>query len=493
MADEARDQSPLVVDIHCHTFNADDIPVRGFVHRVAFDHAALGEPVARLVARVIQGRAPGYAEEQAVLDRLLGEQGFAEAYRIPPAPEVDVVAELEADVKDTLERLQGQDPAFVAQIGAELQAAEREHTGMPADDFGEASVEDALSLVPRAIRWAKVFGRSRLDITRLLIKAFDRRVDLFCPMLVDLDSGLGEAAQTTLAQQVDLQEQISRLSMLGRMGSASGRVHPFVAFDPRREVRARLGKQETTPFDLVQDAVLNRGFIGVKLYPPMGWRPIGNQAALDMTPVEAREVDVVLRKFYRWCEKEQVPITAHCNQGIHAHSLYADYASPRHWTTVLDKHRRLRVNLGHFGGARAKEPMDGWPWLIARAMEKHEHLYADVGNHSVHNQRITDAYFAMLRAMQGEREREGEAKLGERLMLGSDWYMSAIHPENERFLDRYLDLYDDSFGSDATAAFAGKNARSFLGFDDPTNRNCKRLAERYRRYAPERTPTWLAR
>ncbi len=23
-----------IVDVHCHTFNADDLPVQGFVHRV---------------------------------------------------------------------------------------------------------------------------------------------------------------------------------------------------------------------------------------------------------------------------------------------------------------------------------------------------------------------------------------------------------------------------------------------------------------------------
>jgi hypothetical protein len=40
-----------VVDVHCHTFNADDLPVQGFVSRVAFHNVELARSLAGLVDR----------------------------------------------------------------------------------------------------------------------------------------------------------------------------------------------------------------------------------------------------------------------------------------------------------------------------------------------------------------------------------------------------------------------------------------------------------
>ena len=70
--------------------------------------------------------------------------------------------------------------------------------------------------------------------------------------------------------------------------------------------------------------------------------------------------------------------------------------------------------------------------------------------------------------------------------------MSVMHPELEWFLGRYRDLYEAQFDATEAAAFAGRTAFRFLGFDDPGNCNAQRLAARYATYAPERKPAWLA-
>ena len=57
-------------------------------------------------------------------------------------------------------------------------------------------------------------------------------------------------------------------------------MHGFVAFDPLREVRSTPNKPSA--LDIVQEAVTKRGFLGVKLYSPMGFKPMGN-AAQDLT------------------------------------------------------------------------------------------------------------------------------------------------------------------------------------------------------------------
>ena len=476
-----------IIDVHCHTFNADDVPVRGFIRRVAFHDGAPGDAVAQLVDRVIQDSAPGYREEKTTLDRLLHQPQLPAAYEVADVHATcDIERELERGVDRCLSDLQAENPAFVARLEADLLAAEDDEAEAVIE---QASPERAFAAVRRAIRWAKLFGKSRLEITRHLVKTYGG-VNLFCPILVDLEMGLGDRAKTTIAEQVELQEKISRLSMIGPLDTDSdARVHPLAGFDPRRELRARIAEDIETPLETVRRAVERYGCIGVKLYPPMGWRPIGNTASFDMTAAEAARLNAILREFYGWCEAEHVPIIAHCNASNFAHPAYQTYASPDHWVQVLREFPNLRLNLGHFGGARAVENKDGWPWKIARATSAYPHLYADVGNHRIYDDRITTPYFDMLAAMFADATTTAVSK---RIMFGSDWYMLAIHPRHEEFLDSYRRRYADRFGPEAAAAFMGGRARSFLGFDDATNKNTHRLVERYSRFAPHRVPPWLA-
>ena len=132
---------------------------------------------------------------------------------------------------------------------------------------------------------------------------------------------------------------------------------------------------------------------------------------------------------------------------------------------------------------------DGWPWQIARAMHDFPGLYADVGNHRIDDHALATAYFTMLAAM---RDDPSTAVVTERLMYGTDWFMEAIHPQPDQFLQSYRDAYDRHFVVSATARFMGGNALRFLGLDDATNENAIRLRARYDRFAPRRVPAWLA-
>jgi hypothetical protein len=83
----------------------------------------------------------------------------------------------------------------------------------------------------RAIAWAVLLRRSRLDITRRLVATFPE-VDLFTPITVDMAVGLGDHPEVTPLQQLELHEKISRLSMLGRLGTGIAQIHPFVGVRP---------------------------------------------------------------------------------------------------------------------------------------------------------------------------------------------------------------------------------------------------------------------
>jgi hypothetical protein len=69
---------------------------------------------------------------------------------------------------------------------------------------------------------------------------------------------------------------------------------------------------------------------------------------------------------------------------------------------------------------------------------------------------------------------------------------SRFTKDHEQFLNTYQGLYEERFGAEPTSAFMGGTALRFLGFDDPSNGNAQRVRARYRRYAPDRIPDWLA-
>lgn len=468
-----------VVDIHCHVFNGDDLPVRGFVHRTHLSKVVLGAGLAELIDRLVQGGAPGYRADMARLDAILGPSEGLEA---APAPQAQPPEQFEHEVDRAMAELQGSDPELLMRVGSALAEEDSPATA------GDESLGDVWRTARRAVRWVKLFGRSRLDLVAELVRTFGDQLDLVTPLLVDLGTGLGDVAKTSAEEQMRLFEKLSRASMLGKLpGAGRAQVHPFIGFDPLRELRARRTGDIERPLDLVQKAVLTYGFVGVKVYPPMGWRPFGNEPRRGMPDSDASEVDDIVEELAGWCEADDVPITAHCADSNHADPSFRGYGGPQDWLPLLESHPGLHVNLGHFGGASETEPDDGWPWLIARAAQRLPGLYADVGNHRIYDDGLATAYFAMLARMFAE---PATAAMAGRLMYGSDWYMVAIHPRHDAFLTTYRDLYQQRFGDAGTERFLGGNALAFLGFD-PLNKNGERLLARYERFAPGSVPPWL--
>jgi predicted TIM-barrel fold metal-dependent hydrolase len=475
----------IVVDVHCHTFNADDLPVQGFVRHVAFGDRKLANTLAALLDRLVQGKAPGFAEESVRLDALL-----AGTDQLGQESLTASLADVDADLEVVVAALLQSDPELAQRLAEEMPGGPP--SGEQAVDLlGQEGLADSWEAIRRAARWATLFGSFRLDITAHLAATFDNSVDLFTPMLVDLSMGLDDVEKTTFRQQVVLQEKISRLSMLGRLpNSDRARVHPFIGFDPRRVLKARRAGDIETPLDLLRLAVERYGFIGVKLYPPMGFRPLDNvetrsdSGRILISAAEAEKINGVLRELYKWCVAEHVPVTAHCNASNGARSEYRTFSHPDYWAAVLREFPELHLNLGHFGGT---SPESDWPELIG-ALAKHDnHLYADVGHHRIDLEEPAQAYMDRLCQIFNK-----STDMADRVLYGSDWLMLAILPEHELFRSHYEQLYSKAFGKMAAEGFMGARALRFLGFDDPANKNRQRLRKRYERFAPGAIPDWLA-
>ena len=465
-------------------FNATDIPVNGFVHHVALHDGLMSGPLADLATRLVSG-APGYAADKARLSGILGAAPRAAAGPVGPVgPGADLGAVIEdafgAEVQQAVSQLSDDEVALIQD------APPTGRPGPPA--AAEAAVPEAISLdtPTRFVRWAKLFCQSRVDLATLYYRFFSSEVGLAVPMLVDLSSGLNDKAQTTLAQQVELFDMLSRASMRGLIpGAPQLRIHPFVGFDPMRALND--GAAGTT-VALVKDAVLNKGFIGVKVYPEMGWNPFHNTPANAGTPERAQALDAILDDFFGWCADEQVPVTAHCN-----HSNYpnpnadaANYGAPDEWLSVLAAHPGLRLNLGHFGGAHDDPAAYDWTWKIAGGMAKYGWLFADVGCHHAADAALMQVHFGVLQKIAGT-----YAVMADRLMFGTDWYMEANNPSPNAFLDEYKTRYLAAFGAGQAAKFMSGNALGFLGFGAGNlTANGQRLRQRYHDVgvAP---PSWL--
>lgn len=475
-AEKDRDIS-INVDVHCHMFNAADIPIRGFVQHVALHDGLMSPQLAAIATRLVSG-APGFERDKARLGSMLsgGEE------RAPAAP-VDIEATFGAEVMEAVSELSDEERAL---IQSELPAYEADQSPTAGTEGAETF---SLAAPVRFVRWAKLFCQSRVDLVVLYSRFFSGEVDLAIPMLVDLSSGLEDTALTTLEQQVELFELLSRASMFRLIpGAERLRIHPFVGFDPLRVLNlgyASAGGRSTV--QAVQDAVLMRGFVGVKVYPEMGWRAYGNTAASAGTAKRARELDTILDDFFGWCAENEVPVTAHCNHSNYSNSNFGDagFGSPDEWLHVLKANPTLRLNLGHFGGAHNDRRAYTWTWTIAKAMADYDGLYANVGCHHADDADLMSVHFDVLKQM------AEDTNVADRLMFGTDWYMEANNPNPNAFLAQYKNRYMDAFGENQTAKFMSGNALRFLGFAGRAmTENGNRLRERYAGLGVE-MPSWF--
>ena len=94
------------------------------------------------------------------------------------------------------------------------------------------------------------------------------------PALVDFTKWL-DASETpmTISKQVALMSRLSR-----ERPAELPHIHGFVPFDPLRQaIHDKVGGPATnSPLAIVDKAVMQQGFVGVKLYPPMGFRAANN-------------------------------------------------------------------------------------------------------------------------------------------------------------------------------------------------------------------------
>lgn len=379
-------------------------------------------------------------------------------------------------------------------------------------------------------RWAAIL--SERDVARIaerLVETFrEDGIELFVPLMIDYEYWFRNTRDTQLAHQIN---SIS-MNVVVPFG---GMIHPFVPFDPARELAHQMGlpkpddpedgpTEEFGSMDLVKDAIRNRGFIGVKLYNTLGYRPLGNAAVNERqkwlfrrngmeryAKFRGEDFDRVLLDFYEFCMKEQVPITAHClSDGIESFpgaSLL--FGSPQSWRPVLERFPALHLNLAHFGwshGLRYAAARRGffprwvhddanWVRTICGMIRDHPNLYVDVAHHEVIGEDAESRFRADYKEMYGNLG----GRLQKRLLFGIDWHVITRMDGFECFKAAYERILggDGTFTPEEMKDFFGGNAVRFLGLlpsgTEPSQgwtRNRERLDAFYRNNSI-RPPAWF--
>lgn len=541
-------ESPqVIVDVHCHTFNGQDLPVAGFVRCFLLGQGwpsllvdLVKDDISDLEARVWQGSTTA-ADELAIVDRLLSSAAPVPTPLVSPAlptpTEAAVFASaakrarllaaaeddkahpglntflMSPDVDDGtalaafLQFKSARDPVLAQRLksaGApklDLKRIPKLGPGFKKEIFlaPEANKGWLGSLLSwmtgglvNVVAFLSHFTKRRLDLTQQLAGTIGPEIALFVPALVDFNLwASGESAPAPMSKQVEIQGKLSRLHALGRVlpGGRKASFHGYVAFNPWVETfdpryAALRGDADTefkvwdadapklsgTPFDVVRAAVVDHGFIGVKLYPPAGFKPLDNEALPKdhFLPRDTRRlVDLALRRLYRWCEEQSVPLLVHTGSSNLFDTDFEEYARPDNWRPVFKLYPSLRILLGHFGGT-SESKVEGkkrrWIDLGAELALERE-VYFDISNAEspLDSKRVTPLVAALLKA--------GGKDLRTRMMYGTDFFMNDLVKDPARYrasvaqqltTDAELKKLGDGF----PRSFFGDNALRFYGFRD---------------------------
>lgn len=504
----------LTIDAHCHVFNGTDLQVQEFLSRVAVKQGGALGFAARAIGQLLENLAWKYApsgdEELSKLDDL------AKALRTcTPECYTSRVGSLRQDGY-TRGRLELQKALERSEQRRSLRLKRAQGTFSAAPDSVDAAQFEAQAIIDalpesveayksmsanKGLRIQSFGGMSVAGLIDFVLQNFQYRyvnvhdylatynrpgkrvVDLMLPSMVDYDFWLskGDSTPTSLKTQVQVMKQIAVLT--------GGRVHSLVPFDPLRQVAFQLGHAREDSLTLVKEAVRQHGFVGVKLYPPMGFSALGNeerdgrgfwrQAWLpwwtDRADLGAL-LDRSMRELFKWCQEEEVPVMAHTSESNGPSSAFQKLTDSKYWALALREFPRLRVSFGHFGGSTPVESgleraKDFAALMQASSGATGVNAFADAG-YFVEVMSKEPELQRIVRQLYEETSAKGEAALVNRFLYGTDWEMTLTEGTVDGYLGDFERLFADleqrpllkAQGlTDLAARFFGVNAANWAG------------------------------
>lgn len=269
-----------------------------------------------------------------------------------------------------------------------------------------------------AYRWMNL-----MDYMHFYTEANDAfGIDALFASFVNFDYWLAPA-RSPQVEQMKLHALLSQMS--------GGYMLPIVAYNPWTDI-----EESDSSFKLVQAAITNYGFIGVKIYPPMGFYPYGNGSlpypSSDKHP-NLKELDRVMLRLAIWCAENNVPIMAHSGESNGRDQGGDEFGGPKGWHALLKQvaasapSAKVVGNVAHFGGGSdaPRHPKNDWPAEFAKLMNgpPENRVFGDLAYweqlrwcDSAHPQ-CAVAKSRLLAALDANR------LAANRIMFGTDWDM----------------------------------------------------------------------
>lgn len=495
ISDDYIDDDLLTIDSHAHVFNAADIPGYSFIKYVLMDGVVIpgvNTLIWLIVETLTHIAVPGYEAEARRLNNSLNPTvdilGLEKARN---AEDIDTQQKAEdflnKKIDDIYQRrlkstkynslLSGEESEFIEQISSEIRLREIPKA-LGVINWVRRLIE-AGKLIGRYISWTLAMLRYRYQQIDEIMKTY-KKIRVFTPALVDFDSWF-ESSSKKVETRVSIREQMKLSVLLAK--KYKGAVMPFVAYDPLRDVK----NNGQTLKDTI-DYLTNFGAIGVKIYPPMGYRVYGN-TGLSFCNIDIKnlgeKLDQRLLALYKYCAKNDIPILAHTarsNKNGICNDDYIDRANPKHWQEVLkmEECKNLRINLGHFA-THSKLENNEWSDSIRYLMTTHENVYADLSHiEELGTGKYKRKFFKELKNFINRTGVVDSVKIRSRLMYGSDWIMLRKEKVSKRYLDlmtfEFAMLFPQDERKMAVQNFVSKNAHAFMAFSAPsTNLRFKAL------------------
>ncbi len=461
--------NPVIIDVHTHIFNLRYLPVKGI-----------------LIAR---GVPPLVA---AVVDRFL--VGATQLSNGVAPPEADVaplgdMTESEAR-EDVFRRL---DAAVATHDQQSLTNSERKALRrFTKDQFARADLppggagDEALvrAAVDKArmdpgehdsdsyFRFLALLMRDELTIARAF-QADYPGVRFAIHHLMDMEKGYDD--RPSFAND----PQIAKLPSLSQ--ELEGRFVGFLAYDPFRRGDA------LAP---VKQAIESGAALGVKFYPPSGYRATAN--VIPRRPAfwrranraqwrsryhdlhSGKDLDNLIYPLLDWAVANDVPIFSHCTpNGFEAAPTYGLNSDPRFWEEVLKqpRYRKLRLALGHSGGGdwwfspTAAPNVPRFDEVALRLARTYENVYLDFGYASEVLDPEREAIFVERLGEAVATGPDGPSAAG-KFMYGSDWHMVASLGRRRELLTILERVFSSPRLEDHKAAFFAGNAARYLKLAD---------------------------
>ncbi len=327
----------------------------------------------------------------------------------------------------------------------------------------EFIVEDAYGTALDYVKFVLLMLSSEQVLLRRLFSGYrvEQNVSLAVHLMMDMEPAYADGAP-----HYAYEKQVRRMEYL--VENAGGRLVGFVAFDPRRD----------GGLAIVKDA-MSRGNCGVKVYPPMGYKAVGDDAIQKLR----------FHELYTWCCDNGVPVLTHCTaEGFEAYEGSGVLSDPDHWQEVLADFPDLRLCYGHAGGGGTKksapqnkekirypgwcDPEQDWEHernyaaKVVRHCRGYVNVYCDFSHlHEILDDDTKARQFRrnLVNAYQAG---DGRYAFADKAMYGSDWHMPRMARHAGHYLDCMLALFD---GEEALCPhkekFFSLNALNFLNLE----------------------------